>query len=269
MGAAETNEGPVIPINAAHAIVSDIDNTLLGDDDALARFASWRADAGRETALIYASGRFFESIVDSVESTDLPEPDLVIGGVGTEMRVFDSGEPIVSWTGRFEDRFDAAIVREALDGFPGLEEQPPALCSRYKASYYLEGAGQSELHQVRERVADAGIDAEIVYSSDRDLDVLPAGVNKGSAARHAVEALGIDRDHVVVCGDSANDLSMFRHGFRGVVVGNAHESLKALELPTVHQAEAEYAAGVIEGLERWGEDLPGLAGPMTPALAGA
>ena len=123
-------------------------------------------------------------------------------------------------------------------------------------SFFLRDAGPGELHTVRSLLADASIDAELIYSSKRDLDVLPAGVNKGSAARYVVESLGIQREHIIVCGDSENDLSMFRHGFRGVVVGNAHEELRSLNDENVHQAKQGYAAGVLEGLERWSVKVP-------------
>lgn len=255
-------------IDAASAIVSDVDNTLLGDDGALRRFAAWYAQMGDGLRLIYASGRFYDSIVESIRTTALPDPDVIIGGVGTEVRQFPTGEPLGSWRERFEDRFDARAVVEALRGHPGVEMQPGDCCSEFKVSFFLRDAGPGELHEIRAVLAEASVDAELIYSSNRDLDVLPAGVNKGSAARHAIECLRVRRDRVIACGDSANDLSMFRHGFRGVVVSNAHAELRTLDSASTHQSDRPFADGVLDGIDRWSAEVPGLQSPTErePAL---
>ena len=65
--------------------------------------------------------------------------------------------------------------------------------------------------------------------------------------------LGFDRRDVIVCGDSANDIAMFRCGFAGIVVGNAHPELKAMDDPLVYQSPHEYAKGVLDGIEYWFE----------------
>lgn len=91
----------------------------------------------------------------------------------------------------------------------------------------------------------------IVYSSERDLDVLPAGIDKGTATAFLANSWDVPRDRVIVCGDTANDLSMFEQGFLGVVVGNALPELKSLDSPRVFHASEPFAAGVVEGLRHW------------------
>ncbi len=123
--------------------------------------------------------------------------------------------------------------------------------SDYKVSYYLHDADPIELKRIRTMLLEQSIRAELVYSSQRDLDVLPQGCNKGSAAEYVAHYLDFEPRNVIVCGDSANDIAMFDRGFAGVVVANAHPELKALDDPLVYQATQGYAKGVLEGIEYW------------------
>ncbi len=234
-------------------IISDVDYTLLGDDDKLAEFADWYDRNKSHVRLVLTSGRFPESIIESVETTLLPAPDVVIGGVGTEICFFPSRDVVPGWPVCQLKHWDAGRVRSTLAGFPRLEPQDDEFQSDYKASYFLRDADASELEQIRTMLLEHSIRAELVYSSQRDLDVLPHGCNKGSAAEYVAHYLGFAPGDVIVCGDSANDIAMFDCGFAGVVVGNAHPELKSLDGPLVYQSNHGYAKGVLEGIEYWSE----------------
>jgi hydroxymethylpyrimidine pyrophosphatase-like HAD family hydrolase len=100
-----------------------------------------------------------------------------------------------------------------------------------------------------------GQEVSLIYSSNRDLDILPAATNKGTAATYLARHWGIDRDNVIVAGDSGNDLEMFSAGFRGIVVANAQPELRSLHAGCVYHAQGEFAAGVLEGLRHWLDEL--------------
>ncbi|MGG2476586.1 HAD family hydrolase, partial [Rhizobium sp. BR5] len=68
-----------------------------------------------------------------------------------------------------------------------------------------------------------------VYSSDRDLDILPKAADKGAALAWLCGQLRIGLDESVVAGDTGNDRAMFElNGIRGVIVGNALPELVSL-----------------------------------------
>lgn len=234
-------------------LISDVDNTLLGDDAALARLAEWLESARPGLRLVYSSGRFVDSVLESVRESLLPMPDAISGGVGTELRRLPEDSPFAGWYERF-DGWDAGAVRGALAELPELAPQPAVLQSAWKVSYYAYDASGDLLRAVAKRLEEAGCKSRVIYSSRRDLDVLPAAAGKGEAARFLAEVWGFSREQVMVAGDSGNDLAMFEQGFRGIVVGNAHEELKSLAGDGVFHAEGEYAAGVLEGLSHWRGD---------------
>lgn len=232
-------------------LVSDLDGTLLGDSAALERFSAWVAPRRERLAIAYASGRTRPSLLESLAKEGLPTPDALICNVGTEIYGHPGGEPLTGWRESISRAWSAGEVRRLLAGNPRLKPQPPEDQSDLKVSYYLHGATAEELQRIRDDIVEAGIHGQIVYSSSRDLDVLPAGADKGAAAGYLALHWEIPFDHVIVAGDSGNDLALFVEGFRGVVVANAQAELKEHRGPCVYHARSRFADGVLEGLQYW------------------
>lgn len=242
-------------------LISDVDGTLLPpathpEPEPLRDFAAFYEErrAGGELGLALSSGRFAESVLESVSDTDLPVPDAVIGGVGTEifLRDDDGGfpEPLAAWPETFEN-WDAEAVRFALAVMPRLISQPEEFQSDHKASYYLRNARPADLRAVEDRLENAGVAARVVYSSNRDLDVLPAAADKGNAAVFLSEYFSVPPHRVLVAGDSGNDAATFHGEFRGVAVANALPELLNHDHPHLYRATGVAAAGVLEGIEYW------------------
>ncbi|MEM6553422.1 MAG: HAD-IIB family hydrolase [Planctomycetota bacterium] len=242
-------------------LVSDLDGTLLDHDDwayeSTARFAGFVEAHRDELAVVYNSSRFVVSQLDSVEHTPLPEPDGMIGGMGTEFVAVRKGEwsgvaeaYLASldrpWTGEDVRR----LVPDLLPG-AGVEVQGEEHQSAHKSSFYLRDAGERELETIRGGLASAGMDCDVIYSSNRDLDVLPAGVSKASATVHVAEALGFGLEKLITSGDSGNDTAMLTCGGRAVVVANHQPELAGLNGERVYRAAGRCADGVIEGLGHW------------------
>lgn len=229
-------------------LVSDVDGTLLGDDPATVAFAAWH-ERRREVRLALNSGRFTASLQRSIERTALPAPDALVGGVGTEIRLGPDWDLLDGWPAA--DGWNAAVVREALENHPRTRLQEEEFLSEHKISAHAVDLTLGELVEIEEALAAAGVAARVVYSSARDLDVLPCGVDKGTAALRLASHWGIPPERVIVAGDSGNDAAMFRIGARGILVGNAQADLRKAAAGDVYPAAASYAAGVIEGAEYW------------------
>ncbi|QEG32861.1 Mannosylfructose-phosphate phosphatase [Bythopirellula goksoeyrii] len=167
-------------------IVSDVDGTMLGDDDALERFAAWLSSRREQFYLAYNSGRLSASIRQSVETTLLPEPDALIGGVGTQIEFFVNRQTLDDWPVSGAN-WNLLVIRDTLAACEGLDLQPDEFLSEHKLSYYAYVASENDLALWMSLLEKNGQCVQIVYNSVSDLDILPVGVNKGTACADLAE----------------------------------------------------------------------------------
>ena len=247
-----------MPTAPTYLLLSDVDDTLLGNDAATDRFAAFVGRHRDRLAFVMNSSRFVHSQKRSLEETGLPEPDLLIGGMGTEIALPAGGSRLPgvqrhadAWKAKHLGGWDVVKVRGVLDRFPGVEPQPEENQSDLKQSRYLQDASDQDIAALRGELADAGLDVRVTYSSSRDVDVTPAGADKSTAVRFVIDALGFDEDHAAVAGDSGNDRAMLTCGARGIVVANHRPELADLTGDRIFRATKSHADGVIEGLKHW------------------
>lgn len=233
-------------------LVSDLDDTLLGDDKALAEFRSFVETMAERLTLVYCTGRFYPTVVEDIDTTDLPAPAMIVGGVGSEMRTYPSGDFHEGWRRQMSEDWSAEKVLSALASEAKLTPQPTSDQSEFKASFYCSDATPEELQNWQRSLEQQGVRSSVVYSSGRDLDFLPAGVDKGAAAAFVAQELGFAAEQVVVSGNSGNDSKMFEHSFAGIIVANADPELKRYaSRDRVLLASKSHASGVVEGLRHW------------------
>ena len=89
---------------------------------------------------------------------------------------------------------------------------------------------------------------QVTSSWVNNLELMPAGVDKGLAVRELAQHLGLALPEVMVIGDYANDLSMFHCAGFAVAMGNASKAVKsAAHAITLTNAED----GVAYAIRKW------------------
>ena len=252
-------------MGARRLLVSDLDGTLIGDRAALDRFSRWLEPRRSGYAVVYASGRHRPLIESGVREEGLPRPDAMISAVGTEIHD-DAGRPWPGWLEQFEPTYGER-VRGALRAVRWLEPQPLENQSNLKSSYEVAGLSDRDRSTIRRALADAGIQATIVYSGGRYLDLIPVGSGKGTAARFLADAWGIADDGVLAFGDSGNDLELLGAGFRATIVANALPELVSAAPADAYHSPRPFADGVLDGIRFW--STPRAVDERQGALSGA
>ena len=249
---------------------SDLDGTLIGNPEATRRFKhAWKSlPATSRPLLVYTSGRLVQDEIDLLATQVLPWPDFIIGGVGTQIYDGRQKRPLTVYSQQFQADWRLSEIESIVSVFPGVSRQPPQYLHRYKSSWYLEGATPEIIASLEEHLAHAGLKVCVVYSSMRDLDILPATANKGGALDWLCRRLVVSLSHVLVAGDTGNDASMFLlPGVRGIVVENAQPELieAVVRIPTFNATKV-FADGVLEGLQHF-QVVPSAPQPSESALS--
>jgi len=234
---------------------SDLDGTLIGNPEATRRFRlAWEhLSAERRPLLVYNSGRLVPDILEVSASEHLPPADFLIGGVGTQIYDVRAGGMLLPFEEELRPGWDFGRVRAVVSRFPGVTEQPERFQHAYKSSWFLERGTRLMLDQLTALLAEAGLEVSVVYSSLRDLDILPRRATKGNALRWLCDRLQLPLESVLVAGDTGNDSSMFLlPGVRGIVVENAQPELfeAVVEIP-VYCSRQILADGVVDGLRHF------------------
>jgi hypothetical protein len=245
----------------AFLFVTDLDHTLVGDDDALKelnqKLAQHRQEYG--TKIVYATGRSRSIYHELKAEKQLLDPDALIASVGTEIYEDDRNDaPDPAWSEKLSEGWDRERVVATTAHYSDLVPQEDSEQRPFKVSYFLtEEAAVEVLPRLDSQLSERGLDVKLIYSGSKDLDILPRNADKGLAVQFLQQKWGIDSTRTVVCGDSGNDIALFSVGsLRGIIVGNARPELRQWydNNPADYRylAQAQCAGGILEGLHHFG-----------------
>jgi sucrose-6-phosphatase len=241
-------------------LVTDLDNALLGDNQATIELYQKLAPFRKHFCLIYATGRSHDSVKDLICNFQamtgdwLFEADYLVAGVGTE--IYDRQGLDREWAELLTPQWQRAAIANLLQSFPELSLQPTCEQNLWKLSYYVKSShNAATIESLRNLLASVGLQAQVVFSSDRDLDILPVNSGKGNAVNYLRSKIEISKDATLVCGGSGNDISLFEQETLAVLVSNAQKELldwhRSHPLSQHFIAQSPYAWGIIEAIDHF------------------
>lgn len=233
--------------NSRLVIATDLDGTFLGGSSGCREgLYKWIESQRQRVVLVFVTGRGLGSVTELVDDPAVPNPDYVIADVGATVA---RGPELV----RLED-LEARLrggwpgddeVRARFSGIDGLEPQDVPMSGR--VSFYRR---KPEAELEAQALADQMGLCVLVSKEGLYLDILPPGATKGAALLALLRRLELEPERCLVCGDTLNDLSLFRTGLPGVVVGESEAALVEATrgVSTVLQSERAGAGGIADAL---------------------
>jgi Cof subfamily protein (haloacid dehalogenase superfamily) len=237
-------------------IVSDLDDTLLHDDQSISertRRAIALAQA-RGIRFMIATGRMFPSALPFARELGLTGPIICCQGAqiadletgrslreaavpieaAREVLRFLDGEGLYAQYYSTEDYFfekecEQTALYHRLSGVKGRAlGRKPAEALDFEPIKLLSIADPALIRQTYEKAAERfGGSLTVTISRSNYLEFSHPEAHKGAAVATVAEQLGLKAHEVMACGDAMNDLSMLRWAGLGVAVANGNDDVKA------------------------------------------
>lgn len=243
--------------NLDRLLITDIDNTLLGDDQAIEALREMLDRNHDRMGFGIASGRSIELTKEALSEAGIDRIDLAICSVGAEIYYGSDFAIDRGWASRLRARWQPEKIREALSSLSFLTLQERDFAQReFKVSYDIDEQidQATALRQIRAALATTKSAYSLVLSHGTYLDILPHRASKGKAVRYLADKWRLPIEHIATAGDSGNDRDMLQGKTAGIVVANHDDELASLrkaKAARVYFAESKYAAGILEGLRHY------------------
>ncbi|MEB3338197.1 MAG: HAD-IIB family hydrolase, partial [Leptolyngbyaceae bacterium] len=120
-------------------LVTDLDNTLVGDDQALAELNQHLSQHRQVhgTKIVYATGRSLTSYQQLLAQQPLLTPDALVTSVGTEIYYNGSPTPDPTWSDCLAPQWNRDQIVATATTFADLVPQPSSEQRPFKVSYFL------------------------------------------------------------------------------------------------------------------------------------
>ncbi len=233
---------------ADRLLISDIDNTLIGDPIALKTLIAYVKSSA--IAFGVATGRSIESAKQILTEWQVPAPDLWITSVGSE--IYYGVEPDTSWRDHINYQWQPELIRAAIAKLPGIELQSAEGQRLHKISYLVDPAQAPSIAEIQSHLHQHQLQVQLIYSHQEYLDLLPIRASKGDAVKYCATKWGFAIAQILVAGDSGNDEQMLSSDAKAVVVGNYSPELEKLRAQAdIYFANGHYAQGILEAIAHY------------------
>lgn len=111
-------------------------------------------------------------------------------------------------------------------------------------------AEEEQAPKLEQELAEAYKGVLSIYRSEPFfIEAMPPGVDKAASLERLFQAIGVDKEDTIACGDGFNDMSMIKYAGVGVAMANAQDEVKAAADMVTEKSNDE--DGLLEVLEKY------------------
>ncbi len=242
------------------ALFTDLDQSLLGDSEALKRFAQVVQHNRKRMMFGLATGRRMDAALAVMKKHGVPAPDILISSLGTRVHY---GPDLIEddfWADHIDHDWNPGRIRRLLAELDGLKPQPKTEQSPHKVSYYYDARRAPSVEDITALIRKRELTANVICAFGQFLDIVPSRASKGLALRYVAQRLEIPLENILVAGGSGADEDMMRGNTLAVVVRNRHheELSQLVDLDRIYFANGDHALGILEAIDHY-DFLTGLS----------
>jgi len=233
------------------AIFSDLDQSLLGDKNALKKFTQLIRENRKFTSFGIATGRRLDSALKLLRKHEIPQPDILITSLGTEIHYAPNYSRDNAWTEHIDYLWHPKRVKRILTDIPGLTLQSKSEQSSFKVSYFIDTEVAPNIEEINSLLHQNDLTVRLFVSFGQFLDIIPFRASKGFALRWYAERSNTPLEQILAAGGSGADEDMLRGNTLAVVVGNRHdeELSELIDVERIFFADQKYANGILEAID--------------------
>lgn len=235
------------------AIFSDLDQSLLGDPEALKKFGELLKANRKRLTFGIAAGCRIDSALSVMREFGIPRPDVLISSLGTRIHYGPSLSEDDRWARHIDHHWSRQRILDTLIDQPGIELQDKSKQSAYKISYNYDPKRAMTVEEIISLLHQQEITANVLYSFGQYIDVIPARASKGKALRYVALRLDIPLGQILVAGGSGADEDMMRGNTLAVVVANRHgeELSQLVDQERIYFSRKPHAHGILDAIEHY------------------
>ena len=234
------------------AIFTSIDLNLIGDQEALSVFLQTMQTHRKSTIFGIATGRRLDDALTKLRQYNIPQPDVLITGQGTQVHYAPNLTRSDVWERHINHMWNPQAIREILAEMPGLTMQPKINQSTFKISYYVDHS-LANIKEIRQTLLRNEQAVNTVFCFGQFLDVVPVRASKGLALRWCAEQLGFALENTLVAGVTGADADMLRGNTLGAVVDDHYldELSDLTDIDNIYFSKKHHAAGILEAIDHY------------------
>ena len=235
------------------AIVSSLDQNLLGDPISLQQLMAYLKTNKNNIAFCIATGRDFNSALKVLRQNQILQPDALITNMGTEIYYSSALIKDEAWTNHINYLWNRSRVVALLSNLPGLTLQSKKEQSLYKISYFYDANFAPRVDEIKRLLLQNEQTVNTIMSFGQFLDIVPIRASKGYAVRWFSQQQDIPLERILTAGGSGGDEDMMLGNTLSVVVANRHteELADIAAIEPLYFSEKQFAAGILDGLEHY------------------